>query len=78
MFPDVFLALLIDGRIHEEGADRGCRAIDGHGYRGLWIAQVKPGIQPFDIIQRTNTHSGITHLSIDIGTMIGVFPIKGY
>ncbi len=77
-FIQVFLDLLIDGRVHEIRQDHGRRTVDGHGYRGRWRAQVEARIQLLEVIQRGDGHTRIADLAVDIGPRVRVFSVEGH
>ncbi len=75
IFPDIPLALLVDGRIHKKRRNRRCRAVDRHGNRGFRIAEIETGIEFFGVVEATDAHTRITHFAINVGPEIGVFAV---
>src|SRR6476661_1223423 len=76
IFLYVFLALLVDGGIHEESQQHGSGAIDGHRYRSLRVSQIETAVQFLGIVHRSNAHTTVSALSINIWPVIGIFPIQ--
>ena len=77
IFHQIFLALLIDRRIHKEREQDGCGPVDRHAHRSPGIAEVEAAVEFLRIIDGGNADAGIADLSIDIGTIVGVFAVKG-
>src|SRR5690606_40459825 len=59
---DVLLALLVDGGVEEERQDGRRRAVDGHGHRGLRVAEVETGVELLG--DRKSTRLNSSHVKI--------------
>ena len=78
MFADVALALLVDGGVHEKGANGGGRAVDGHRYRGARIAEVEARVELLGVVEAAHAHARVAHLAVDVGAVIGIFAVEGH
>jgi hypothetical protein len=77
LFPDIFVHLLVDGRIEKHGQHDGRRSVDGHGDRCVGGAQLEPAIEHFHIVQGADADPGIAHLAVDIRPAVRVVAIEG-
>jgi hypothetical protein len=61
------LALLVDGRVEEEGEQHRRRAVDRHRNRRRRIAQVEARVQLLGVVDRRDADTRIAHLAVDVG-----------
>ena len=67
--------LLIDRGIHEKRQDHRRRAIDRHGYRSCRrFAEIESRIQFLDVVDRSDRHTGIADLAVNIRALVRVSP----
>ena len=71
-------ALLVDGRVQVERKNDGGRAVDGHGNRRRRVAQIKPRIQPFGIVDGRDVDPSVTDLAVDIWAQVRVSTVEGH
>src|SRR3546814_19604444 len=67
VFLEVFLALLVDGAVHEHRQDHRRGAVDGHRHAGGGRAQVEAGVEILHVVERGDVDAGVADLAVEIG-----------